>query len=361
MSNHFVFAEEGRQHINLSTRAMEIIERDMIYFNDDHDLKNKSGFINQIITNYYDQFPLAMDVALKQISSIKETLDGEKFEQKLTRRIIEELNNEIMKNLINEYSKKYTSDVQFKLKLNKANVALLEELGEAKYFNNFAPRSGASFYLKILLESYSSLSVEERERIYFKETISVVERAIKNKTIIQFKFYEQNLRIAPISIHRHHDQQSLTLIAVDEEPNKFGGPSIYNDIKIKELSVGNARELKTHKAKSNFVLSQDKLDTFLDVKKSSRETQIFTIRFTPGGLKRFWLEEDVLPFVGIKSQDDGSTYLFKTTETHIFLHLFKYGGQAVIISPEDARDRFARLYKASLETYEKQIALEANI
>ncbi|HOJ44629.1 MAG TPA: WYL domain-containing protein [Bacilli bacterium] len=360
MSNLFVFTEEGRQHINLSTRAMEIIERDMIYFNDDYDLKNKSGFINQIIANYYDQFPLAMDVALKQIASIKETLEGEKFEQKLTRRVIEELNNEIMKNLINEYSKKYPSDVQFKLKLNKANISLLEELEEAKYFNDFAPRSGASFYLKIMLESYSNLLVEERERIFFKETISVVERAIKNNTIIQFKFYEQNLRIAPLGIHRHHDQQSLTLFAVDEEPNEFSGPRIYNDIKVKELYFGNVRELKTHKAKKGFDLSQDNLDTFLDVKKSSRETQTFTIKFTPGGLKRFWLEEDRLPFVGIKSRDDGHLYTFKTTETHIFLHFFKYGGQALIISPEDVRDRFARLYKASYEKYEKQITNEAN-
>jgi len=324
----------------------------MIFFNDDFELKNKSGFINKVVSNYYDKFPLSIDVALKQIASIRETLNGEKFEQKLTRRVIEEVNKEIMKNLIKEYSEKFSSDVQFKLKVNKENRALLGTLEEAQYFDEFAPRSGISFYVKILLESYAVLSIEERERIYFKETIEIVEKAIKNKTVIQFKIENQTLRLTPIEIYRPDYQQSLVLLATNDVLREDKSAAIYNDITLKELSMGQVRELKTKKGllsdlKHNFT-SKTLYET-----KSQKPTQTFTIKFTPGGLSRFLLEEDRLPFVGVRSKEDEHVYTVKTTETHIFLHLFKYGGQALVISPADVRDRFSRLFKASYEEYEK--------
>jgi len=346
----FSFAEEGRQHINLSPRTMEIIERDMIYFNDDYEKNNKSGFLNRVISHYYDQFPLSMDVALKQIYIIQNKLDGEKFEQKMTRRITEEINSEIMKNLINEFDQKNSSGIQFKLKLNKLNVSLLESLDEGQYFNEFAPRSGISFYLKALLESYAALTAEQRERVFFRDTIETVENAIKNHTLIQYNKNGQPRRLTPINIFRPHYQQTLVLLATEEKMNSDIA-RIFNDITMKELLNGQVRELKTKKGLfvKGIKISPDNLD----VVESQKPTRNFTVRFTQSGLQRFILEEDRFPFVGIKSKDDEYIYTFTTTETHIFLHLFKYGGQAVIISPADVRDRFSRLYKASYEEYEE--------
>ena len=75
----FIINEESRQHINLSTYAMMIIEGDMIKFNDDYELRNKSGFINTIISNYYNDFPLSLQVALKQITAIQKALTSAKL------------------------------------------------------------------------------------------------------------------------------------------------------------------------------------------------------------------------------------------------------------------------------------------
>lgn len=64
-------------------------------------------------------------------------------------------------------------------------------------------------------------------------------------------------------------------------------------------------------------------------------------------------EEDRLPIIGIQDPNNLYTYTFKTNETTMFMHLFKFGSQAQILSPVDARRRFKLLYKASFDAYEK--------
>ena len=49
----FEINDERRHHINLSEESMQIIEKDMIQFNHDYNVRNKSGFLNRIFTNYY--------------------------------------------------------------------------------------------------------------------------------------------------------------------------------------------------------------------------------------------------------------------------------------------------------------------
>ena len=85
--------------------------------------------------------------------------------------------------------------------------------------------------------------------------------------------------------------------------------------------------------------------------KSKKEVIEFKIRFTEGGLSRYIMEEDSIPMVGIQDPKDENIMTFKTTETSIFHHLFKYGAQAQILWPLDARERFMKLYKVSYEAY----------
>lgn len=78
---------------------------------------------------------------------------------------------------------------------------------------------------------------------------------------------------------------------------------------------------------------------------------MFTIKFTDYGLERFFIEEDNFPIVGIQDMNNETIFTFKATESQIFQYLFKFGAQAQIISPNDARDRFKKLYKVSYDVY----------
>lgn len=353
----FLINEESRQHINLSTYAMKIIEADMIRFNDDYELKNKSGFINTIISNHFDAFPLSKSVSLKQINTIQQSIKRDEFSDKVTHKVIEEFTKEIMKNNIYEYAEKYSSDVQFKLKINKNNKELLESLDEAKFFEEYAPRSGIGFYLKIIVESYAEQIKEVRERIYFKETIEKIEGAIESRCIIKLLSKKTNQKISPLAIYKPYDSHSLELIySVDDIDSTT--QSIYT-IKIKELTIQGFRILKEKSSD----IEGDSIKKLLEEKStiSAKPKQTFKIKFSSAGLKRFIYEEDSIPIIGIPDQEDKYLYNFQTTETHIFNYLFKYGLQARIVSPIDVRDRFKKLFKASYEAYESEDQEELGI
>ena len=70
-----IFNTDNRQHINLSLYANEIIELGMVSFNDDHELKNKSGFLNTIIKNCHDEFPLAVNVVFSEFTKIDKNVE----------------------------------------------------------------------------------------------------------------------------------------------------------------------------------------------------------------------------------------------------------------------------------------------
>ncbi|MDG0888310.1 WYL domain-containing protein [Paracholeplasma manati] len=354
----FTLNEEYRLHINLSTHAMNIIEADMIKFHDDYELTNRSGFMNTIIKNHVDDFPLSRASALKQLKAIeratdnaqKKALNQENFYNKLSKLIIDEFSNEIMKTMIHEYSNKYPNDHQFKLKLNKENASLLLSVEDAKYFNMYAPRNaGISFYIKIILESYAILDREQRERIIFKDTIQILENAIQHHLVVRYKDKDTYIKIEPMAIHKPKIQQSLELIYSEYEDHN--GKAIGN-ITIKELSK---RELKGTKEKYEYHDFTGVIQQLFEERetKSNQPDEVFTVKFTSLGLRRFMYEEDRLPIIGIQDPNNEHIYTFKTNETAMFMHLFKFGSQAQILSPVDARRRFKLLYKASFDAYEK--------
>ncbi len=360
--NYFKINDENRQHISLSSHAIKVIETDMIRFCDDYELKNRSGFMNVIISNYYDQFPLSRNVALKQITAIQtatqkanNTLDKQNdFSRKLTDKIIDEFSEEIMKSIISEYSNKFDNDYQFKLKVNIENVSLLESLEDSKYFNNYAPRSGISFFIKIILECYAILSREERERIFYRQTIDEIEKAIKNNTFIKYKDNENYVKVSPRAIYKPIKKESLEVIYYKFDPDG-DDDRIIDNITVKSLSRKGVRFLKEKD-------SIGTLDTDIFEKtyreretQSNRPIETFTVKFSPGGLNRYIYEEDRLPIIGIQDQNNKFIYTFKTTETNLFFHLFKFGSQVEVISPAETRERFKKLYKAAYEVYIKEI------
>jgi hypothetical protein len=356
-SNGFLINEESRQHINLSIKANSVIESDMVRFNDDYDLSNKSGFLNKILSNYYNSFPLSMVVALKQLNVIRKAIKSDAVSDRITSKIIDEFSYETMKNSISEYAKRYKYDIQLKLKLNKENAAILSSLEEAKYFEEHAPRSGVGFYLKSIFESYVTLSREKREKIYFKDLIEQINTSISNRTLLVIKDKGQVTKLLPWYIDKPTDKSSLELFYIipNEDVSIENLLGIPGSIKIKDLKKRHVVFLKTRTSGILSELGPLRIGNGSGFGSESRlEKEKFIVEFTEGGLKRFIFEEDALPIIGIPDQDNEYRYTFNTTEPQIFMHLFKFGLQAQIISPTAVREKFKRLYKASFEEYEQR-------
>jgi hypothetical protein len=345
----FFITDTQRQHINLTYKAMAVIESDMIRFNNDYNQSNRSGFMNTIIQHYYQQFPLAKNVVLKEVNAIKKAIKSDDFSDKVTHKVIEVFTDEMMKNAIESFAKKASYDVMFKLKLGSDNASLLRNLQEVQYFDQYAPRSGLGFYLKVLLESYTELPKEKREAIYFADKIDMINKAIAEDQVIVLNG-TMNTRIRPLTLvlspnGKHNILRYITLLGEEKR-------SLY----LYEISLKELASMKPHLDKgddSDFWQDIEEYDygySTLFVSRIPKEKVI--VEFTDSGLQRFLKEEDSLDMIGIPDQTNPNRYTFHATEPECYYQLFKFGPQAIIIEPLEIKERFEKLYLASFNLYQ---------
>ncbi len=340
-----IFNTDNRQHINLSLYANEIVEYDMVSFNDDHELKNKSGFLNTIIANYYDEFPLAHNVVLKELTKIDKDIKGKGITKEIINSIVAAFGNEFMKNRINEFKKLYPNEYSFKLRINNNNKDLLESLDDGIYFNRYITQSPLGFYLKILIESYTRLPFKQRERIYFKETFAIIDKAIRDKTYIKIKQYDKFVKLAPIQTFHKNNKRLTHILCIG---NQF---FIYDNFSVKDLTKAGIRGLK-EKYKDNPVFKNIANSIINEELQLQRE--VVKVRFSKGGLTRYKYEKDLLSFGGKVDKNDIYLYEFNLSIEELYEYFFKYGNQVEVISPTSFRETFIELYQASVKLYEKQ-------
>lgn len=334
-----ILNEELRQHISLSNKTMSIIELDIIRFTKTKLVNNRSGFINTIIKNYYNSFPLSTNMALRQFREfVKEFNINNKESIKYSKKIMNEL--------IEDYAKTYRYEHNFKLKLDIDTRDILESLEDAFYYKD-APRSPIAFYLKSILESYANLNHIERQEIYFKEYLNTLNECITNNTFIKYKNNNKYIKVAAFIIKENPIDFNLELVTgqIDSDSNVK-----LDTIKIKDLVSLAVKGLKEkHRINKQII----ELVNTQYTKNSSSNTNIeeFTIKFTANGLTRFLQEEDTLEILGFPENNDPNIYKFKTTEPMIYLTFFKYGFDAEILSHNNLRERFKKIYYKSYELY----------
>lgn len=349
-SNGFIINDENRQHISLSGEAMRIIESDMANFR--FDATNKSGFMNIIFHNYYDDFPLAPKVVLKNIKMIQNKLNFDGIEKRIIEGIIREFSREFMRDSIKEYAGKFGDDVKFKLKMNKENADLVKHIEDAPFFEEFAPKSALGFFLKIVFETYARLPRIQREKVYCLEKINVIEACIAKNRKMLLVDNDLHQIVKPLFINDQNKKQvnKLVFSTEYEEGIKVENVDICKVV-VKETNessdyTGVAKEVEAglgDKIKEE-IISHANLA-------SSMPRINFKIQFTQMGMERYRLEEDEIPIKGIEQEGDPLLLVFNATESEIFYHLFKFGGQMQIIEPLVARERIKKMYLAAYESY----------
>lgn len=352
MNNNVFFIDyEQRQHINLSKRANEIIELDMIRFNDDYELKNKSGFINTIIENYYDTFALSEKVVFKQINTIRKAIKTDNVSDRVTKQIIDVFTNEMMKNAIAEYAKKYEYSVPFKLKLNKKNVNLLVTVSSAVYFNEFAPRSALGFYIKAIVEDYATLSSEARERIYHRKLIEQIERSLKDSSLFSFreKTNAHLWKVVGLNMSESGAGLIVHFIKVQEKEEYV----TFHNISLKDFARFSPTLIENEEINENYLEYVEHHQKFTQQTKD--KTFDFFITFSDDGHWKYLYEEQTMSIIGIPVKDKPRTYKFNASEASLFNHFFKYGIFIENIEPLKTFNRFKLLHKAAYEKYDKKI------
>jgi hypothetical protein len=351
---------DPKQHLNLSDSARLVIDEDIRNFGNGAKY-NYSGFLNRVFLNFYQdaeatisQRFLNKNEELVHLFSSKEfkTMDKATTELYITK-ILDVYENELI-----EKSHRYEKGKGGKFQLNKESIEILNESAESIYYNSL----GA--YLKAVFEEYAMRSMCEREQIYFKNVVDVVENAILQKKKLKMSIlkkinpksrevYTRRFYLSPYKIIQDKTRTFNYVIGYSEEVKEDGTlwPKRVVCYRISRIS-----HLLIMSSMSGFISKEEKRQ--IDDMLIEKEPQFLAgdvidlkVRFTEKGLESFNRQIYMRPQKYVKDETEENVYTFRCTEVQAVNYFFKLARDVEILEPERTREKFIARYRDAYNQY----------
>ena len=343
-----------RISLSLSLEAYSTIISDMdIFQNED----NLDGYINRIIKNF-------KEVSVASISIAKEH-EREKYanwiKASTNSEVITDEESACIEQLVEGYTDELTTrmnsfknGVQLKPRINNENYDDLNMGTPDFQEEEFYPREGK--YIKALLEEYAILPFFEREEIYFKETIDIINEAIRNGNIIRLKYtnrkQQQTLitvrpyKIASSDLLRYH--YLLALPTDQTVKNNIQALRVSRITEVKKLS----RTSHITQKEQSFIAETIRTKGIQYI--VSNESEI-KVSLSEQGYKLYKSILYLRPKYTRKDSDGNNWILtFLCAEEQIKNYFFQFGKEASIQSPEHLRQWFKEKYASAASLYDQE-------
>ena len=336
-----VLSREHKQHLNLSSYAWLIIEQDMINFSRNQIKTNLSGFLNKIISNFYEFSVVSIDNVLKKrreklllaLSNQTDLNFQEVQKDTLVSSVLKIERNEIIQNI-----KAISKSIGKKFRINKENKLLLEEIDVSQFFDN-----DLGLYLRGLFEDYARKSPSERETILFFEIIAPIKEAISLERRVSIKLLnKQKFQVRPHSVAT--DQLSFFNYFICLTENEKSVLS-FRISRIEEVRISYSLSGKIHKESS---LKIEKSVIEKGVQFLSSDIIITKIRLTIKGEEKYNNQLHLRPNYVEKNDN---LYTFDCSENQIIFYFFKFGKDCEIISPNELKEKFKKDYIEAYKNY----------
>lgn len=314
--------------VNLPKKVYDILEVDMEAFNfiKPNGEKNKNGFINCLIKNYFRLFALREEEVIKKIKSQTSIKDED----------IPAIANIFFEE---RYKKEqnFSKDLQFILQ--KENLEIYDEIIEV-----FLANRSISQYFREMIILYTSYPMDKRESILFRNSIDKVKKAITQK------------RKAILSLD-DGTKKVTDLYGV------FGtGEQIFNYVIGVQLN-DNKREVFTYRLNKvkNLIILPDQPLEITEEEKEKLELMIYqgpifpineivdvAVEFDSYGLTlfRLFIHDRPKPY-----KVEGNVYHFKSSLTHLAIYFYKFGTTAKILSPDNVRKIIGEQFQNAADLY----------
>ena len=360
------FENDKKQHINLSETAWYIIEQDIKNFYLDETSESKSGFLNTVLANYYEEADASVNIRYmnktEELEKLFSSVEFKDIDVKTKEKLISSLSESYKKELVNK-AFNYPKGHGEKFRINVKNVELLKnDVSEDENYDD-----SIGLYLKAIYEEYCLLQTYEREQVFFKENVDEINKAIaatkklkitiyqkhnpKNNTSYNRKFY-----VAPYKIVQDTTKSYNYLVGIAEE--------IFDDNTIGEKRISSFRisrmdKIMMCKSMRGF-LSQEKKDN-IEHELMSKLPQFMAgdlmdikIRFTKKGYENFNRLLYLRPNNYTKVDNEELTYIFRCTEVQAMNYFLKFVRDVEVLEPKYLRDKFINRYKDALAVYEEK-------
>ncbi len=331
---------DGKQRINLSKFALNIINEDMIAFNNNH----FTTFINTIIANYKNDSEATISIVLdrerKKLEETLKNIDKPHRDEVISKLLIAKKKELIAKAFSHENYKSCP------VRLRKENLLYLtdpdSECCEEKYYN-YKPGK----YLKALIEDYASRAFCERELIYFADRVKLIETAISERRKLSVKtangkhyiIYPCRILRDPMSMYNY-----LIGFSCDSEEKSKHPVSLRLSGNISISLRNSAFFVKSNEIKALEDHIRNRGVQFL----LGEETEI-VVALTENGKQKFSSQLHLRPnCIEIRN---GNEFVFRCTPTQAEYYFVKFGKDAFIKEPESLQKVFRNIYYEAYCSY----------
>lgn len=360
MSVYFV---DEKIHINLSEHCLKVIELDRLSHGIYGDEKSITGFINRIFTNFYGESKANVSY---QVSKKKKELE-DRLSQKEYSHISDADKNKLINNLLNKYKeeliKENSSYPKFfgkKYRINNENQDIIEDLDEEIEY-----AGSVGNFIKIILEEYSLLNPSERQRIYYKDIINVIESAITSNRGIRIvqhttirkdesdnnitKPETQKFEVKPYKIVANVAKDTLYVLGMARSER---GRDKNISFKPRCFRIDMIQRISDTGSFGDFISSTNKiaLDEAFNKYGPAMENKVITVqvKFTQLGLERFSRIVHGRPNNFQKLSDD--TYEFSCPKEIARNYFWRLMPEVTIITPTELEEEFKYKAKEILDT-----------
>ncbi len=368
-------ANELKQHVNLSENAWLVIREDIKTFYDSESKESFSGFLNRVFKNFYQRADASIYLRYMEKADELEKLYSSKefatFDKGTIKKFIDKY-AEVYENELIAKSRSYPSGHGEKFRINKENIAILRNVEEANYYEN-----SIGLYLKAIFEEYVTKPQYIREQIFFADTLSEINKAIKDERKLKIALVQKITQsgekrprkkyyVSCYKIVQDKTNSFNYLIGFAEEIKEMDDPEHegVRTISIGEKSAVGFRISRIEKA--NVMSSMGAHISKERANELEKDLVERTAMYMPGnpidikvvftdkGLEDFRTQLLMRPQFYKIDKEDKHVYLFRCTEVQAINYFFKMGSHATIVEPASLYEKFMKRYESGFKSYQEK-------
>lgn len=338
-----------RYSITLSEYMWDLILKDMQDFN--HPKRNQtdnlSGFLNQIFINHYQS------INFNPVSLIKRRMDS--LIKKIPSRHYNYINGLLQE--VERYNENLSSASYYSIAKNKTFNFLMNketrdviELVDLESYKN-----RVSYYLKSVFQSYAVLTKIQREQIYFKNTLSVLNRAIEKGIIVKIKTIDGSVIIFhPYEYYEYKENSILILGYKELNSLAFEKDELY--LKKVHLYLKNIQLIQLTDRSFSLDRKKQSISNFDEFKKtnlSDEKINKYIVQLDKQGIKQYQNQYLNRPTYEKQSINDfkQGIFTFKITESELLKYFLNFGPNAKILEPKETAELFREIFRLAYLQY----------
>lgn len=349
----YVSKDNNQIRLRISYQSHEIISQDIAEFQNMPEKEQLSSFLNKIINNFCNEaestvYAKKQKIYDKYLKWLKGLENAEKTAEQLTEK---EIRNRFEK-IEEKYSQPPRAKGQnLKLIMTKPTIEMLENSQEKDLYED-----KISDYLAALIQEYTALSREERERIFFKDLFKTINLCIKHGHQAEIN---GSYLLKPYKITTNGFLPYYYVVGYARRKNKLTAPWKLMSFRLQRIRSATEKEDDEYKfTKEQETELKELFKKPAKIAYLSKKEEETIVKLTEKGYNDCYkkilsgrpvctdkkkLPDSEKPFV--------YELAFNCSNMQAYQYFIRFGMEVEVISPEHLRNGFKNLHENAVKYY----------